>query len=140
MAKHTDNNTAVDADEAEKDIEQTSQERKGAQPATAPASQPEAAVSRPATATAPRTPRTIISNVRDPQIEFEDDPSKLFPNVPEERARDMLRKVHCHVIDTFSGRTKTKAGYASYKFIRHEVVVLPKWFAISHPTRLVIKE
>jgi hypothetical protein len=123
------------------DAEQQPQsERKGATPATAPASEPAAAVSKPATENAPRTPKTVIGSVRDPMIDFEDDPKKALVGVPEAKAADMMRKVACHVIENFQGRTKTKSGYEAFKFIRHEVVMLPKWFALSHPTRLVIKE
>jgi hypothetical protein len=60
--------------------------------------------------------------------------------VSEAKVKDLMRKVACHVIETFQGRSKGKNGFISYKFIKHEVVMLPKWFALSHPTRLVIKE
>jgi hypothetical protein len=127
------------------DLEQSDEvplpsERKGAAPATAPASDPAAAVSKPATDNAPRAPKPVLGRVRDPMIPFEDDPKKVLVGVSEAKIADMMRKVACHVIESFQGRTKGRTGFISYRFVKHEVVVLPKWFALSHPTRLVIKE
>lgn len=136
MAKTTPQVTELE----QSDEVQTQSERRGATPATAPASDPAAAVSKPATEDVPRTPKPVIGSVRDPMIPFEDDPKKVLVGVPEAKVADMMRKVACHVIETFQGRTKGRVGFISYKFVKHEVVMLPKWFALSHPTRLVIKE
>jgi hypothetical protein len=123
------------------DVETDDQQRKGAQPATAPASEPAAAGSKPASDNAPRVPRPIISNVRDPGIDFETDPAKVAAGLSPEKAKEMTKLVNCHVVESFAGRTPGRNGvYQSFRFTRHEVVILPKWFALSHPTRLVIKE
>ena len=138
MAKAHSQSVDLEPGDSENEIQQS--ERKGAAPATAPASDPAAAVAKPATENAPRVPKTVFGSVRDPMIPFEDDPKKVLAGVPEAKAADFMRKVACHVIESFQGRTKGKAGFISYKFVKHEVVMLPKWFAMSHPTRLVIKE
>jgi hypothetical protein len=133
-------NTAQVTDLEQNDEVQQQSERRGAAPATAPASDPAAAVAKPATENAPQRPKSVIGSVRDPMIPFEDDPKKVLVGVPAEKVESMMRKVACHVIESFQGRAKAKMGYASFKFVKHEVVMLPKWFALSHPTRLVIKE
>lgn len=129
----------TELEEGDKEQEQQS-ERKGAAPATAPASDPAAAVSKPATENAPQHPKSVIGSLRDPMYPFEDDPKKVLVGVPEAKIAGLMRKVACHVIESFQGRAKGKQGYIAFKFVKHEVVMLPKWFALSHPTRLVIKE
>lgn len=137
MAKNATQVTELE--EGDKEQEQQS-ERKGATPATAPASDPAAAVSKPATENAPQVPKPVLGSVRDPMLPLEDDPKKVLVGVPEAKVKDLMRKVACHVIETFQGRAKGRQGFISFKFVKHEVVMLPKWFALSHPTRLVIKE
>lgn len=107
---------------------------------TQPTSAPPKATA-PATGSEQRRPKVVMTNARPSGISFEDDPAKLFPNHTDAYRKDMCREVMCHVIDTFTGRTKTKQNtYVSYRFVKHEVVALPKWFAVQHPTRLIIKE
>ena len=130
----------TDLDDADAEKAQQ-QERKGAQPATAPASEPEAAAGKPATENAPKAPRPVLASVRDPNLPFEDDPKKVLVGISAEKQADYMRKVPCHVIESFKGRAMGKGGRSvPFAFVRHEVVMLPKWFALSHPTRLVIKE
>lgn len=130
----------TELEDGDKEQDQQPSERKGASPATAPASDPAAAVAKPATDHAPQVPKPVLGSVRDPMLPFEDDPKKVLVGVAEAKVADMMRKVACHVIETFQGRAKGKIGFISFKFVKHEVVMLPKWFALSHPTRLVIKE
>jgi hypothetical protein len=116
-------------------------ERKGAASASAPASEPQAAGAKPATEAPAPARKAVLGSVRDPKIAFEDDPKKVLPGMADEKAADMMKRVACHVIESFQGRTQIKGGtFAGFRFVKHEVVLLPKWFALSHPTRLVIKE
>lgn len=108
---------------------------------TAPASEPEAADTQPASGAPPAPPRAVISSVRESGIDFIDDPKKLFPGYSADKIKDFSRIVACHAIDGFSGSVRVKDGTMfPFKFLKHEVIRLPKWFALLHPTRLIIKE
>lgn len=110
-------------------------------PSAAPASDPTAAVAQPASEITPVRARTVISSVRDPGIDFEDNPELVLRGMSPEKTKDYMRKVSCHVTESFKGRVQGKEGRMEpFSFVKHEVVSLPKWFALSHSQRLVIKE
>lgn len=111
-------------------------------PATAPASQPEPAKAVPATGlTQAAKPKPAFANAVDPHIPFETDGAKLFPNYDAKDAAELIRSVPCYVAESFNGVTRVRGGrFQSYAFAKHSVIMLPKWFALQHPTRLVIKE
>lgn len=110
-------------------------------PIVAPASEPQAAVSQPASGPTPARQKPSPSHVRNSGINFEDDATKCLPGYPAEKAADYMRCIACYVVDGFKGATRAKGGVlAQFSFAKHEVVLLPKWFALQHPKRLVPKE
>ena len=63
------------------------------------------------------------------------DTTTLFVDSPDRD--EQLREVPCQCIKDFSGCIGLGI---KYKFKYADVVMLPKWFALSHPKTLVIKE
>jgi len=118
-------------------LPETAKDQESIQPASSPA---------PATAsaTSPKVQKRVMSSIphlRDPGLEFNDDGEAMFPGYSDAAKAEMLRRVPCHCTESFGGTFKNARGaFDRFAFSKNDVVLLPKWFATQHPTRLVIKE
>lgn len=146
-----DNQPEEDADDTQEQnstVEQSNTQTKlpeqATGPASAPESNPEAAGSRPASTPAP-------SPVRRPAIDFlaraDKCPELLaqmneaqkdkYQGHPPEYAEYMTTLVPTQAIERITGRIGLRF---TFDFHRGTVIMLPRWFAVSYPDALVIKE
>jgi hypothetical protein len=74
---------------------------------------------------------------------FSTNPDEVLPGIPEARRTLLMAEVACQVIaDRMNGvvRHPTLGSFQRYSFRRGDIVRLPRWFALQHPDKLVIKE
>lgn len=139
---------ADDTQEQDSTVEQPDTETKLPQqatgPASAPESNPEAAGSRPASTPAPtpvrRSPIDFLARADKcpPLLEQMNETQKdKYHGHPPEYAEYMTTLVPTQVIERIAGRIGLRF---TFDFPRAAVLMLPRWFAVSYPDSLVIKE
>lgn len=137
--------SAVDADE--QNDQQTAQQEVAAEKAVAPASirpateaisAPEPAANRPASQVA-SVPKAVMGKsvaLTDAPFDIPQDPTAFLQH-GEEVAQEMIRKVPCQIVKDLKGCIGVGL---SFEFKRGQSFLIPKWFALSHPSSIVIKE
>lgn len=112
-------------------------------PASAPESTPEAAGATPASAPpVPRRRGPIDFAARakpcpPPLSQMNDVQKDKYHNHPPGYAEAMTQLVPCQAIERIAGRIGLRF---TFDFPRGEVIFLPRWFALTYPDTLVIKE
>lgn len=106
-----------------------------------PMSTPPAAGAVPATMlsapqpAAPKKQTTAQQAVR-PSCPIPNDRAQ-FPSMSDEQAAEATREVRCQIIAELKGCLGLTC---QFHFMRGQVLLLPKWFAVSYPKNIVIKE